>query len=186
MLRCMKYCVETKLHGLILNPNALWKQNPKFEFEITGYSDSNFAKDRESRRSVSGWAAYLNGAPYVRKSKTQRFVTLSVTEAECVAATSCVQDMLFGMRLLKSLGLKVKKPMDLFMDNKGGVDLFNSWNINGETRAISTRISYIRELKEKGTLRIKWVKGQDNPADLFTKNLSGPEYQKHASTFEGE
>ena len=97
-----------------------------FEFEIQGMSDSDYAKDPVTRRSVSGWVAMLNGAPYVRKSKMQKFVTLSVTEAECVAATSCVQDMIYGRNFLESLGLKVKKPMTLWIDNKGAVDIFNN------------------------------------------------------------
>jgi hypothetical protein len=48
---------------------------------------------------------------------------LSVTEAKTVAAVECMQDMLFGMHLLESMGLKVKKPMVLEIDNKGAKDL---------------------------------------------------------------
>jgi hypothetical protein len=184
MLRCMKYCVETANQGLILKPNQQWDGSREFEFEITGYSDSDYAKDPETRRSVSGWSAFLNGAPYTRKSKMQKFVTLSVTEAECVAATECIQDKLFGKRFLEAMELKVKLPMTLYMDNRGGVDVLNSWSIAGNTRAISVRLAYIRELKEAGTLEIKWVKGEDNCADLFTKNLDGVNYHKHVKKFE--
>ena len=116
----------------------------------------------------------------------QKFVTLSVTEAECVAATSCVQDMIYGKNFLESMGLKVKKPMTLWMDNKGGVDIFNNWSIAGNTRAISVRFAYIRELKENGILEIKWKQGGDNCADLFTKNLDSKTFIKHAKTFNGE
>jgi hypothetical protein len=126
----------------------------------------------------------LNGAPYVRKSKSQKFVTLSVTEAECIAATSCVQDMMFRKRLLESMGLKVKLPMTLYMDNKGGVDIFNNWSIAGNTRAVSVRFAYIRELKEAGILEIKWIKGDDNSVDLYTKNLPGPAFRKHSGRYE--
>jgi hypothetical protein len=126
----------------------------------------------------------LNGAPYIRKSKSQKFVTLSVTEAECVAATSCVQDMMFGKRLLESMGLKVKLPMTLYMDNKGGVDIFNNWSIAGNTRAVSVRFAYIRELKEAGILAIKWIKGDDNSVNLYTKNLPGPAFRKHSGRYE--
>ena len=183
MLRVMKYCV-TNNKGLMLKPNAQWDGKDKnFPFEITGYSDSDFAKDPETRRSVSGWTAMLNGAPYTRKSKMQRFVTLSVTEAECVAATSCVQDMMYGKRFLESLGLKPKLPMTLYMDNKGGVDIFNNWSIAGNTRAVSIRFAYIRELKEAGILQIKWIRSEENVADIFTKNLDGPTYEQHDAVF---
>ena len=186
MQRCMKFCLDTAEHGQILKPNAFWNGSKEFEFEITGSSDSDFAKDPETRRSVSGWSVFLNGAPYTRKSKMQKFVTLSVTEAECVAATNCVQDMMFGKHFLEGMELKVKLPMTLFMDNKGGVDIFNNWSIAGNTRAVSVRFAYIRELKEAGMLQIKWIKGEDNCADIFTKNLSGVNYHKHVKKFEAE
>ena len=129
LLRTMKFCVDTKDEGLFLKPNAKWDgKNKDFKFEITGESDSIFASDPKTMKSVSGWTAKLNGAPYTRKSKMQKFVMLRGTEAECVAATSCVQDMIYGKNFLESLGLKVKLPMVLWMDNKGGVDIFNNWN----------------------------------------------------------
>jgi hypothetical protein len=122
---------------------------------------------------------------YVRKSRMQKFVTLSVTEAECAAATSCVQDMMYGKRFLESLGLKVQMPMTLYMDNKGGVDIFNNWSIAGNTRTVSVRFAYIRELKEAGILEIKWIRSEDNCADIFTKNLDGTTFQKHNAVFCG-
>jgi hypothetical protein len=170
----------------MLKPNERWDGKDKNHmFEIHGASDSDYAKDPITRRSVSGWAVFLHGAPFIRKSKMQKFVTLSVTEAECVAAASCVQDMMYGKQFLESLGLKVKLPMVLHMDNKGGVDLYNSWSIAGQTRSIAVRLAYIRELKEQGILEIKWLKGNDNPVDIFTKNADGTTFKKHAKVFTG-
>ena len=183
ILRALKFCVLTKEKGLLLKPNKKWDGSKDFEFDITGKSDLTFAADMLTRCSVSGWSAFLNGMAYVRKSKMQKFVTMSITEAECVSGTSCVQDMLYGMRFLESLGLKVKKPMTLYMDNKGGVDIFNNWSTSGQTRAVSIRFAFVQELKEQGILEIKWIKGEDNCADLFTKNLDTKTYQKHESVF---
>ncbi len=45
------------------------------------------------------------------KSLTQKVVTLSVTEAELHAATSCAQDMLFVWRMMQAMQLRVKLPM---------------------------------------------------------------------------
>jgi hypothetical protein len=106
-----------------------------------------YAKDPVTRKSVSGWAVFLHGVPFIRKSKMQKYLTLRVTEAECVAAVSYVQDMLHGKPLLESMGLKVKLPMVLHMDNNGGVDLFNSWSVAENTTSISVRLAYIRELR---------------------------------------
>jgi hypothetical protein len=73
----------------------------------------------------------VNGAAVSMKSKMQQHVTLLVTEAELAAGVACAQDMIFTMRLIESIGLKVKLPMSLQMDNKGAVDLANNWSIGG-------------------------------------------------------
>ena len=63
----------------------------------------------------------------------QNCTTLSVTEAEVVAGVECAQQMLFEKNVIESMGLKVKLPMILWMDNKGMVDLFNNWSVAGCT-----------------------------------------------------
>jgi hypothetical protein len=70
-------------------------------FEITGVSDSDYAKDMQTRKSVSGYATFLNGALVTEKSKMQECVTLSVTKAELVAATNCIQDMFYIRNILE-------------------------------------------------------------------------------------
>ena len=55
------------------------------------FCDSNYATDKETRDSVSGLVAKLVGTPLMCLSKTQRYVTLSSTEAEYVALPACAQ-----------------------------------------------------------------------------------------------
>ena len=182
----MKYVLATPNRGLLLRPNKRWDGSKSFEFEILGRSDSDHGKCPDTRKSVSGYSVFLNGAPYRTRSVMQNIVTLSVTEAEEVAATECVQDMLFGMHLLESLGLKVKKPMVLELDNKGGQDIINSWSTSGRTRHIMIRHNFLRELKEEGTLVVKWIPTDENSSDLFTKNLGGTKFNKFTKTYIGE
>jgi hypothetical protein len=91
----MAYCVDTKEKGVIIKPKGKWNEHPENYnfFEIVGISDSDYAKDRETRQSVTGYVVFLNGALAAAMSKMQECVTLLVTEAELVAMTNCVQDM---------------------------------------------------------------------------------------------
>ena len=116
----MKYVASTPECGLLLKPNAVWNGKKDYVFEIKGRSDSDF-----THKSVTGYTAFLNGAPIKTRSVMQNIVALSVTEAEEVAATECVQDMLFAMHLLESMGLTVKKPMILEINNKGSKDIMD-------------------------------------------------------------
>ena len=170
---------------MILAPNTIWNGDKDFEFIIHGRSDSDYAANTDDRRSVSGGRVFLNEAPVVFRSATQKFVTLSVTEAEAAAGVMVAQDMLHVMRLLLSLGLKVKLPMVLEMDNKGAVGLANNWSVGGRTRHVDVRNYFLRDLKDEGTLLIRYVPGDDNDADIFTKNVTAPIHEKHIPKFVG-
>jgi hypothetical protein len=88
MKRVMKYCVSTPERGLFLKPTGIWDGGADFEFIINVKSDSEYAKD-ETRKSVNGWAVWLNDAPITFRSKMMPIIALSVTEAELFAAVLC-------------------------------------------------------------------------------------------------
>ena len=184
MHRIMDFVVSTKDKGWFLNPNVKWDGKDKnFEFVVSGLSDSDYNKDIETRHSVSGSSTFLCGAPVSARSRMQGCVSLSVTESEFIAGTDCVQDMLFVVRLLESMGLKVQKPMVLEMDNKGAVDLANNWSCAGRTRHVASRICFLRELKEESTLIVKWRSNSNMHSDIFTKNVGGEDFNHHASVY---
>ena len=181
----MRHVVATPNRGLVLAPDTIWDGSMDFEFTIHGRSDSDYAANTDDRRSVSGGRVFLNEAPVCFRSLTQKTVTLSVTEAESAAGVMVAQDMLHIMRLLASLGLKVKLPMLLEMDNKGAVDLANNWSVGGRTRHVDVRNYFLRELKDQGILVIRHVSGEENDADIFTKNVTAAIHEKHIPLYVG-
>ena len=94
--------------------------------------------------------------------------------------------MLYIKRVLEGMGLQVELPMMLKVDNSGAVDLANNWTVGGRTRHMETRMFFLREMKEAGVIETKWVKGNENPVDMFTKNLAGPAFNKCAQVFVGD
>ena len=52
------------------------------------------------------------------------------------------------MKLIESMKVKVRKPMIIYSDNRGAVDLVNGWSVGGGTKHIDVRIMFLRELKE--------------------------------------
>ena len=187
MHRAMEHCMATPERGWMLKPERKWDGKDKsFKFRVHGMADSDYAKCPVTRRSVSGYAAFLEGAAVSVKSAMQRVVALSVTEAELMAGVQCAQDMLYIKRVLEGMGLQVELPMVLNIDNSGAVDLANNWSAGGRTRHIETRMFFLRDMKEAGIIKTKWLKGDKNPVDMFTKNLAGPAFQKCAKVFVGD
>ena len=185
MFHLLRHILATPLRGLVLAPDTIWNGDREFEFTVHGRSDSDYAGNTDDRRSVSGGRVFVNESPTCFRSSTQKFVTLSVTEAESAAGVMVAQDMLHVMRLLVSLGLKVKLPMLLEMDNKGAVDLANNWSVGGRTRHVDVHNYFLRDLKDEGILRIQHVPGDDNDADIFTKNVTAAIHEKHIPKFVG-
>ena len=181
----MKHVVATAERGLVLAPTALWNEDSEFKFTVRGRSDSDYAGNTDDRKSITGAVVYVNDAPVAFRSSTQRTVTLSVTEAEGSAGVTCAQDMLYVYHLIESLGQKVNLPMLLEMDNKGAVQLANNWSVGGRTRHVDVRNHFLRELKDMGIIEVRHVPGDDNDADIFTKNVTRAVFDKHVPKLVG-
>ncbi len=96
-------------------------------WELVCYCDSDYVSDQDSRRSVSGYILYVRGVPICWRSKAQRSVTLSSSEAEWIALSKSVKEIIFVMKLLESMEIKVKIPVIVRVDNIGAI--FMSKNI---------------------------------------------------------
>jgi hypothetical protein len=129
---------------------------------------------------------YVEDAPTMHRSATQKTVALSSCEAELNAAVLCVQDMLYQKNTLELIGLKVEYPMVLEMDNRGAINLINSFSVGGCMQHINVKQCFLRELKEAKILVVKWIPGSENEADIFTKNLDGPIFKRYADLLLGE
>eukprot|EP00957_Ditylum_brightwellii_P108164 8252043-Ditylum_brightwellii.AAC.1 len=112
-------------------------------------------------------------------------VAISVTEAELFAIVFCVQDMLCAMRLLTSMGLKVKLPIVLYLDNMSAKDFEKNWKVGGCTRHIKVKKYFLCKMKEACIIECRWKKGQDMTSTIFTKNCAYPMFEKYAFQFIG-
>jgi hypothetical protein len=137
------------------------------------------SSDPENRHSVGGSIVKMNGAVIGCNSKMHKSTVLSITEGEFVKGADGVQDAIYGQQIIQSIGLRVKKKIVWKTDNRGAVDLVNSWTYTGRTRHIATKITFMRELKEEGRLEAVWIPASMMSADIFTKNVGGADFQRH-------
>jgi hypothetical protein len=126
------------------------------------------------------------GAPVIQRSTMQIIVALLVTEAELFAATNNAQDILYTKRIIESLRLQVQFPMILDMDNKGAVDLVNSYSVGGQSRQVETQQYFMRQLKEENISKVIWTPGELNSSDLYTKNLTHADFKKCMKAYVGD
>jgi hypothetical protein len=66
---------------------------------ITGFTDSDWAGDKDSRKSTSGYVFLLHGGAVSWKSTKQSVVATSSTEAEYIACSEAAKEALWIRRL---------------------------------------------------------------------------------------
>ena len=183
MCRVMLYCFDFPIRGKVIHLTRKCENESTFEFEKKGRLDSDFAKDPIAHHSVNGYSIFVEGASASIKSQMQKYAALSVTEAEYGSGTKCVQDMLFTMPTLKSVGLHVQRSMILEMDNKETIGLGNNWSVGGRTYHIDVQHNFLRELKADGILAFRYIPTAHNTSDISTKNVDGTTFNRHAATY---
>ena len=75
--------------------------------------------------------------------------------------------------------------MTLEMDNSGAVDIANSWSVGGRTWHVDLWNYILCELKNQGLLIIKHFAGDDNDADIFTKNVMSAVFNRQVPLYMG-
>ena len=90
--------------------------------KIAGYSDSDFAGDLDRRRSLTGYAFTLSGSAISWKATLQSTVALSTTEAEYMAVTEAVKEVIWLRSLVEDLDLH-QGVTTVFYDSQNAVHL---------------------------------------------------------------
>jgi hypothetical protein len=79
------------------------KMRPPKERRVVAFVDSDYASDRNDRKSVSGYIVTIGGCIVAWQSKKQTGITLSTTEAEFVAMSTVATEMKFVVSLLTEI-----------------------------------------------------------------------------------
>ncbi|CAM8978317.1 unnamed protein product [Rhodiola kirilowii] len=113
--RILRYISGTSDHGIMYSHTE--------EFCLTGYTDSDWAGDVETRKSTSGYAFYLGDGVVSWSSKKQQVVALSTAEAEYIAVTTASCQAVWLQRILEDLKHKQEGPTRIMCDNKSAIAL---------------------------------------------------------------
>jgi hypothetical protein len=98
-------------------------------------------------------------------------VTLSTTEAEFVAATSCACQGVWMRRVLEKLGNSQGKCTTVLCDNSSTIKLSNNPVMHGRSKHIDVRFHFLRDLTRDGVVELKHCGTQEQIADIMTKPL---------------
>ena len=136
---------------------------------VRSYSDSDWAGDRRTRKSVSGGALYLGGHLVKSWAKVQTSIATSSAEAELYAACKAASEGIGLQSLVGDLGGVAK--LETFIDSSAALQLIHKQGL-GKAKHIQVSWLWLQDAVRQKRLTVAKVAGTANPADLMTKGLA--------------
>jgi len=169
----LRYLAGTKTLGI--------SYEKKKEVTLVGYSDSDYAGDRVTRRSTTGIVYTFNDSPLTWLSKRQSLVALSSTEAEYVALATASKEGIWLRNLLcdmKVLKWHTSFQLTLNADSQSALKLAENPEFHNRTKHIDVRYHFIRLLVETKQIELQYMPSEELVADTLTKPLAKPAFLK--------
>ena len=133
-------------------------------------------------KSHTGILVYLDTSIISVKSKKQKLVTVSSTEAEMESMTEALKEKQPIHKLLEELNLLMKQPTIVYQDNKSTMRLAKRGEgFDGKSRHMRVRYHYIAEQIAKGEIDIRYLETTKMVADLLTKPGGGSNFAELVS-----
>ncbi|KAL2230353.1 UNVERIFIED_CONTAM: Retrovirus-related Pol polyprotein from transposon TNT 1-94 [Sesamum indicum] len=148
--------------------------------KLVGYVDSNYANDRDSRKSTTSYMFTFCGSCISWKSQLQHIVALSTTEAEYIATTEAFKEALWLSGLLTEIGFLKEKPV-IHSDSQSSIQLCKNPVFHDRIKHIDVRYHFIRDIVSKELIRLEKISSEENSAHMGTKCLP---LEKFSTTME--
>ena len=129
------------------------------DLKLTGYTDSDFQGDKDSRKSTSGSVFVLNGGSVVWRSVKQSCIADSTMEAEYVAATEAAKEAVWLRKFLRDLEVvpDSEQPIALYCDNSWAVANSKEPRSHKRSKHIERKYHLIRDNVARGDVDVKKI-----------------------------
>ena len=144
-----------------------------------GFSDSDYAGCKESRKSTSAFIFLIAGGPVGWKSKKQTCVATSSCEAEYIACCLATKEAIWLSRIMSDLLCRKEcYPISIGVDNNGAIHMANNVVVNDRSKHISIQYHFVREAVRQGQISLRRESSGTQLADPLTKPLDRVMHQR--------
>lgn len=170
MLRYLKGTID---HGLFLHRRT----TPVLSI----FSDADWGGSPDDGRSTTGYCIYLGRNLVSWKSSKQRCVSRSSTEAEYRAIANAAAEAQWVRHLLSELKVLSTAPSTLHCDNLGATFVCKNLIFHSRMKHLALDYFFVRELLQKGAIRVQHISTNDQIADIMTKPLASASFLRFRS-----
>ncbi|KAI3510704.1 hypothetical protein L1887_17837 [Cichorium endivia] len=126
---------------------------------------------------TSGGCQLLDGKLVSWQSRKQTCVSLSTAEAEYIAAAFYTPQIIWIQNQLRDYGISMKR-IPLYCDSESAIQISHNPVQHSKTKHIALRYHFIKDHVEDGNIEIHFVCSVDQLADIFTKALLEPTFNR--------
>jgi len=164
-------------HYLIGTPTYSLVYNGGSSAGLIACTDSDWGSDPTSRLSQTGFYLKLADGLISWTSCAQKTIVYSSTEAEYMALGDCAHQVTWIQSLLGELGYKLNAIL-ICGDNQGSIFMASNPVTEPHSKHINIHYHGICESVAKGNIKLFFIDGAENPANLLTKNLPHKKFMK--------
>ena len=173
-------------YGINMKPDKNKGLEVYVDASFSGEWNESWSDEPSSVMSRTGYVIKYANCPIVWSSKLQTEITLSTTEAEYVALSQAMREVIPLINLLNEIKGSIRISSDsrpefrcaVFEDNNGCIELAKCPRMRPRTKHIAIKYHHFRNKVEEGVIRVLRVDTKEQQADLLTKNLARDQFLK--------
>jgi hypothetical protein len=147
------------------------------DLSLQGYADADWVASAVDIKNTSGCCFTLGSAmvSWCRRKKSS--VTLSIAEAEYIALSVAVHEVVWLRKLLTDLFNHEMDPTTIHCDNQSCVKLSENPVFHDRSKHIEIKYHYIRDMVQRKTIHVHYLPTREQIADIFTKPLDKTKFE---------
>ena len=103
-------------------------------------------------------------------------------EAEYVAASSAIQEVIWHKQLLEELSFNQELPITVLSDNTAAISVAHQDSNHPKAKHIGIKYHHIRESVKHKVVDLKWIDTKNQLADILTKALPPKHFEQLRSS----
>uniref|UniRef100_A0A1Y1K3D6 Reverse transcriptase Ty1/copia-type domain-containing protein n=1 Tax=Photinus pyralis TaxID=7054 RepID=A0A1Y1K3D6_PHOPY len=144
---------------------------------LEGFADADYGSESNERKSISGNIIKVFGSTVGWTARKQTSVALSTTESEYISLAIAAAEIIWYRGILCEIGISLDGPTIIHEDNQGAIKIALGEKVSQRTKHIDIKYHFIRDCIEKQIINLRYIKTQEQQADIMTKGLSKNVFQ---------
>ena len=183
--RIGRYLRHTRTRGIVYKPDKTKGLECFVDADFAGGWDMSSPDDASNLMSRTGFVLKYAGCPIYWCSKLQTEIALSTAEAEYIALSSALREVIPLMTMMLEINdifpLHICPPdfyCTVWEDNQSCIAMATSQKFSPRTKHIALKYHHFRSYVMNKKIRINYVHTESQEADIFTKPVKNELFPK--------